>query len=411
MPTLLQINTVVNQGSTGRIAEEIGKTAIAAGWQSVIAHGRQTQHSASVTIQVGGNAQRYHHALATRLFDRHGLHSTWATRALIRRIRRLRPDVVHLHNIHGYYLNYKVLFQFFKEARIPLAWTLHDCWPFTGHCSYFDAADCDRWKNGCYSCPLLQTYPASWAIDRSRANWRDKQAAFTDVGEIKIVTPSRWLAAHASNSFLGAMPLYVIPYGIDVSAFQPGVGVSLDCEVKIGRRHLVLAVASQWDERKGLSDVLQLRQRLPVEKFVIVVVGANDRQIARFPSGIVGIGRTESLAELSGIYGAASVFVNPTLADNFPVTNLESLACGTPVVTYDSGGSSEAIDSATGSVVARGDVASLAAAVVRWAGADREKTRVACRKRAEKCFCRANQFTKYISLFEQMRNSRKRKKK
>jgi putative colanic acid biosynthesis glycosyltransferase len=399
VPTLLQINTVVNQGSTGRIAEAIGKTVLDAGWRSVIAHGLPALSSDSETIRVGNSLDRYRHALATRLFDRHGLQSRGPTRDLIKQINHIKPDVVHLHNIHGYYLNYPLLFDFLLSSNIPVSWTLHDCWAFTGHCAYFDEASCQRWLTGCHRCPLLHTYPTSWLSDRSLSNWTDKRVAFSSLPTIDIVTPSHWLARHAQASFLGTYPTRVIPLGIDVTQFYPHVDAEERWRHLFGHRHVVLAVASQWDARKGLTDVVALRSRLSQEEFAIAVVGVTRRQAHRFPAGIVAIQRTDTVRTLASLYSRATVFVNPTRADNFPVTNLEALACGTPVVTYAAGGSPEAADADTGTAIPIGDVNGMAAAIRHWACRDRASTRQACRSRAMDSFNQIRQYAAYLDLF------------
>lgn len=399
MPTLLQINTVVNQGSTGRITEAIGKAALAAGWRSIIAHGRPAPASASETICMGDPLHRYHHAIATRFLDRHGLHSCGPTRSLIRDIDRIKPDVVHLHNVHGYYLNYPILFDFLHTSGIPVSWTLHDCWPFTGHCAYFDMATCDRWLTGCHRCPLLHTYPASWFSDRSRLNWHEKRFAFTRLPKIDIVTPSHWLARHTRASFLSTFPIQVIPYGIDTDQFHPHTDAGARWHPLFGDRRVVLAVASQWDARKGLADVVALRSRLSSKDFAITVVGVTRRQARQLPEGIIPILRTDTVHTLASLYSRAHVFINPTRADNFPVTNLEALACGTPVVTYAAGGSPEAADAETGAAVPIGDVDGMATAIRHWANRDRLSTRQACRSRAVESFNQSQQYAAYMELF------------
>lgn len=409
MPTILQINTVVNQGSTGRIAEAIGKTALAAGWRSVIAHGRRAPSSASETICIGHSLHRYHHAMATRLFDRHGLHSRRPTRSLIREIERIQPDVVHLHNIHGYFVNYPILFDFLHTSGIPVSWTLHDCWAFTGHCAYFDTAACDRWLTGCHHCPLLHTYPASWLFDRSRISWYEKRSTFTKLPHIDIVTPSHWLARHARASFLGAFPIEVIPYGIDTDQFCPHTNAEARWRPLFRDRCVVLAVASQWDARKGLADVIALRSRLPPDEYAIAVVGMTHSQARQLPDGIIPMSRTDTVDTLASLYSRAHVFINPTRADNFPVTNLESLSCGTPVVTYAAGGSPEAADGETGEAVPIGDVDGMATAIRHWANRDRSTTRRACRDRAVKSFDQCRQYSSYMTLFREQCRIREEK--
>lgn len=402
MPTLVQINTVVNYTSTGRIAEGIGKATLAAGWRSVIAFGRHPGSSASETIDLRDRAGTAVHVLATRLADRQGLHSRRATGRLVRALEALRPDVIHLHNLHGYYLDYPLLFRYLRAAQRPVVWSLHDCWPFTGHCCYFDMAGCTKWIDGCHHCPLTHTYPAAILADRSAANWIDKRREFGDVPQMHLVAPSHWLAARAAESFLGRHPCDTIPYGIDLTAFRPLPDSDVLRRFPLGRRHLVLAVASEWDPRKGLDHVVALRPLLPRDAFDMAVVGVQGREAERLPAGILAIPRTDNTTELAALYSRATVFVNLTLADNFPVTNLESLACGTPVVTYDTGGSPEAVDAGTGAVVPRGDVAAAARAIERIARGDRTAMQARCRERAVTMFHLETQYERYVTLYRSL---------
>ena len=402
MPTLVQINTVVNYTSTGRIAEGIGRAALAAGWRSVIAFGRHPRPSASETIDLRDHAGTAVHVMATRLADRQGLHSRRATRRLVRELERLRPDVIHLHNLHGYYLDYPFLFGYLRSAQKPVVWSLHDCWPFTGHCCYFDVAGCSKWVDGCHHCPLIHTYPASILADRSAANWADKQVAFRDMPRLHLVTPSRWLAARVAESFLGRHPCDTIPYGIDLATFRPLADGDLLQRFPLGSRHLVLAVASEWDPRKGLDQVIALRPLLSRDAFDMAVVGVTRKEAERLPAGIVPILRTDSTDELAALYSRATVFVNLTLADNFPVTNLEALACGTPVVTYDTGGSPEAVDAGTGAVVARGDVVAAAREIERIAQGDRAAVRTRCQERAAALFRLETQYERFVTLYRSL---------
>jgi len=402
MPTLVQINTVVNYTSTGRITEGIGKAAIAAGWRSVIAFGRHLRPSASETIDLRDRLGTLVHVMATRLADRQGLHSRRATMRLLQALDRLRPDVIHLHNLHGYYLDYRLLFHYLRSIGRPVVWSLHDCWPFTGHCCYFDAAGCTRWVDGCHRCPLIRTYPASLFADRSVTNWLEKQLEFSDLPRLHLVTPSRWLAVQAARSFLGRHPCDTIPYGIDIDTFRPHGDVEILRRYPLERKHLVLAVASEWDPRKGLDHVVALRPLLSRDTFDMAIVGVNAKEAARLPDGVIPIRRTDSPTELATLYSRATVFVNLTLADNFPVTNLEALACGTPVVTYDSGGSPEAIDARTGAAVTRGDVAAAARAIEQIAAKDRGVIGRLCRERAEAMFRLETQYDRYVNLYRSL---------
>jgi glycosyltransferase involved in cell wall biosynthesis len=389
---ILQINTVANSGSTGRIAEEIGNIFIKNGHESYIAFGRGNRPSNSNLIKIGTQKDIYQHGLATLLFDKHGLASKNATKKFIRRIEEIKPDAIGLHNIHGYYLNYPVLFKFIKEKNIPVVWTFHDCWPFTGHCSYFESVGCEKWKTHCEKCPLTGNYPKA-LMDRSYQNFEDKQNAFSGVQDLKIITPSTWLAGLAKQSFLTSYPVEVIHNGVDLKTFKPKAKEIKDDD------HIILGVASTWDARKGLQDFIELRKILALDS-KIVLIGLSDKQIEQLPKGIQGIKRTENVEALVDWYNKASVFVNPTYVDNFPTTNLEALACGTPVVTYNTGGSPEAIDHQTGIVVDKGDVKALSEAVLTMV--KNEATVKACRERAEKYFNKEDRYKEYLSIYNQL---------
>jgi len=251
MRTLLQINSVVNSGSTGRIAEEIGQTAISQGWESYIAYGRNKRLSQSQLIKIGTDWDIKMHGLQTRLFDRHGLGSKSATQIFIKQIEAIKPDIIHLHNIHGYYLNIEVLFNFLASTQIPVLWTLHDCWPFTGHCVYFDFVGCKKWLTQCNNCPQTRTYPASFFLDRSTQNFNLKKELFTGVHNLTLVPVSQWLANLLRQSFLKNLPIQVINNGIDIETFKPVPSNNLRFKFKLQSKFIIIGVANIWSERKG----------------------------------------------------------------------------------------------------------------------------------------------------------------
>ena len=398
---VVQINTVANSGSTGRIAEEIGLRAIARGWESYVAYGRGTPQSASHLIRIGNDLDMRWHGLETRLLDNHGLSSRRATRAFVRRLREIKPDIVHLHNIHGYYLNYKILFDYLAEAGVPVVWTLHDCWSFTGHCSHFIFTKCDRWKTaGCSGCAQKKAYPGSAFLSRSAANFRDKKAAFCKPQNVTMVPVSHWMEGLLRESFLKGHKVHCICNGVDVKVFTaPDDRAALREKLGVGEgEKLVLGVSSVWNESKGLSDFALLREALPAG-YKMVLIGLKDEQISALPAGITGVGRTRNRQELAQWYGAADVFVNPTHADTFPTVNMESLACGTPVVTYaGTGGSEEQVDESTGSVVPEGDIQAMAAAIEDVVS--RPEMRTACRERALRLYNNEDRFSEYVDLYE-----------
>lgn len=396
MPTLVQINVTANWGSTGKIAEDIGNLAIAQGWQSYIGYSRGSTSSMSQLIHIGSKADMYLHSLQCRLFDNHGLCSKKATAIFIKTLEQLAPDLIHLHNIHGYYLNYPILFDWLKSWGGPVVWTLHDCWPFTGHCAHYDFIKCDKWRFQCENCEQLRSYPTSYFGDRSRKNYIAKKNAFIGLKNVTIVPVSNWLKNELSNSFLSEYPFCTIHNGIDTQIFHPMQTNKYNISPK-----KILGVASVWTERKGLNEFVKLRAMLPIDEYQIVLVGLTPKQIASLPNGINGIQRTANINQLVELYSSADVFVNPTLEDTFPTTNLESLACGTPVITYRTGGSPEAIDDNTGVVVDVQDIEALSDAIKNICS-QQTISSAACRMRAINEFDKNTSFRKYIELYNSM---------
>lgn len=398
---LLQINTTVNSGSTGRIAEEIGSLVMDKGNQSYIAAAFTNRPSRSEVMPVGSAFDRYKHGLKSRVLDQHGFGSVAATRQLLSKLREINPDILHLHNIHGYYLNVKILFNYLKEVQKPVVWTFHDCWPFTGHCSYFDAVNCFKWETQCHTCPNKKGYPATWVVDNSANNYRDKKAIFNGLSNLHIICPSHWLANHVKKSFLKNYPVSVVHNGIDLNVFKPSNADTILEKYGISGKKIILGVAGTWDKRKGLDDFIQLNTTLSPD-VLIVLVGLSDTQAKVLPGNIKAISRTENTGELAALYSAAAVFANPTWVDNFPTTNLEALACGTPVITYNTGGSPEAVDENTGIVVEKGDVAGLKVAVEEVLNRGKVFYRDNCRKRAESLYNKDDRFQDYIELYKKL---------
>ena len=400
MPTIFQICVEGNTGSTGRIAEEIGILAIQKGWNSFIAYGRFPRPSKSNLIRIGTDWDVYLHGLETRLFDRHCLGSKAATQNLVKQIEEIKPDIIHLHHLHGYYINIEILFDFLTNASIPVVWTFHDCWSITGHCAYFDFAECDKWKTGCNVCPEKREYPASFFIDRSTKNYHLKKALFTSVKKMVVVPVSDWLKNIVLNSFMQNIPVQIIHNGLDISVFKPqNNNWETREKLGIGGCLMLLGVASPWTRRKGLNDFIQLSKLLNEDE-VIVLVGLNETQLKQLPKNIIGFSKTENRQELIDLYSAADLFVNPTWEDNFPTTNLEALACGTPLVTYRTGGSIEAISSDTGFVTEKGDITELIKVIRNVKEKSKQSFSNACRKRAVELFNKDDRFKEYLDLYE-----------
>lgn len=394
---VLQINSVCGIGSTGRIATDIHNILIEQGHESYIAYGRDLPKNCDNAIRIGTKIDNYTHVAKTRVLDKHGFGSIKATIEFIDEVEELDPDIIHLHNIHGYYINIEILFNYLKEANKPVVWTLHDCWSFTGHCAYFDYACCNKWQKGCYKCPEKKSYPSSFVFDNSKKNYVSKKDIFTGVDNLTIVTPSNWLADLVKKSYLKEYSVKVINNGIDLDVFKPTKGNFKD-KYNLNNKYIILGVASAWDRRKGLKYFVELADKVSEDE-VIVLVGLTEKQINQIPKNIIGITRTNNVEELVDIYSSADVFVNPTLEDNYPTTNLESLACGTPVITFDTGGSPECIDSETGIVVEKGNLDALLLAI------NKIKSIVIDEKillRRSKLFDKTNRFNDYIDVYKSL---------
>lgn len=399
---VLHINTALVTDAPGRIAEEIGKVLISNGHESYIGYGRFTRPIASKSIKIGNKPDQLLHVLKTRLFDTHGFGSTSATEKFIYDIRQIDPDIIHLHNLHGYFLNVEVLFKYLKSAGKPIVWTLHDCWPFTGHCSHYDYVGCDRWKTKCYSCPNKNAYPTSWLLDNSTQNYFRKKGLFTGLDSMRIVAPSGWLANQVKESFLKDYPMEVLSNGVNLAIFKPHNEIdSIKERYGLKGKRLILGVASFWGRHKGLDDFIRLSSLIPGDT-TIALIGLNKKQQEGLPANIIGISRTENVDELAAFYSAADVFVNPTYVDTFPTTNLEALACGTPVVTYNTGGSPESLDQETGMVVEKGDLTGLSEAVKSILDQGKKHYAEKCIARAQLLYNKEECYLKYLDLYKKM---------
>ena len=411
MKRLLQINPVVRVStSTGRIMQEIGELAMRNGWESYVAYSKGRdgiRTCASHTIPVGNKWDTWMHGLETRLFDRHGLASVSATYDFIKQLKEISPDIVHIHNIHGYFLNYPVLFEYLSKSGIPVVWTVHDCWLYTGHCYYYSYIQCNKWESGCGDCSQKRKFPASWWLDRSARNYQDKQEAFTSMpyGKLTIVPVSDWIRGEMSRSFLKGYPFRVIHNGIDTEVFTVYGAEEVKRKYGWQGKHVLLGVASIWSEEKGLPDFIKLAQQLRDDE-MIVLVGVTEEQKSQLPQNVYGIRRTENIRELAQLYSAADVFVNPTWQDNYPTVNMEAIACGTPVVTYRTGGSVEAVTEDTGFIVEQGDVKGLldAVRVIEQYGKHYYADR--CRKYALANFRKEDRYADYLNLYEELRTNR-----
>lgn len=394
---VLQINSVCGYGSTGRIATDLYDVLEREGHECCIAYGRGIAPDGYKTIKIGNKFDFYSHVLKTRLLDLHGFGSTKATKNLIKKIEEYNPDIIQLHNIHGYYLNIEILFDYLSTKNTIVVWLLHDQWVFSGHSAYFELDS----KGGIPEGNLLDSqkkdYPQSWIRNNSVENYKKKKELFTKVSNLTIVTPSHWLLELTKKSFLSMYPGEVIHNGIDLNVFKPTKSSFREKNNLIDKK-IILGVSSIWEERKGLKYFEMLAEKLD-DKHKIVLVGIDDKTKKSLNNKIISINRTSNLRELVEIYSSADIFVNPTLEDNFPTTNLESLACGTPVVTYNTGGSSESIDAETGFAIPKGDIEKLYQCIIEVPD-DFDYSSRCVKKSLE--FDKNISYEKYVKLYEML---------
>lgn len=403
MKKLIQINTGVNIGSTGRLAEDIGNVAMSSGMTSYIAYGRDHRHSQSNEIKIGNRLSVLSDVLMTRLFDRHGHGAYWATKAFLRKLDLIEPDVIHLHNIHGYYLNYPLLFKYIAERDIPVIWSLHDCWCMTGHCSHFVRINCQKWMTGCFDCPLITRYPNSWFADASRRNYNEKKKLFNAVPRLIMAPTSEWLGGLLRKSFLGDKEIHVIPDGIDTTVFSPQIEKGGEIRKRLGLegKFVILATGTVWEDYKGIPEYRKLRKTLPSD-YAIVFVGMSAKDIERHKDSCEGIimqPRTESLAELAAYYSMADCVMSLSRMESFGLTPIEGYACGTPAIVNNATALPELITEKTGFVVNSNDIDDIKAKVLLMKKQGKDYYSQACRDLAISQYSKEFAYGKYLNLY------------
>lgn len=358
---VLFVNLVYAVGSTGKIITDMMEVLKRSGHDARALYGAGEKSDDPDAVRVSGKPGYYFHNAVSRFTDHAGLYSWAATRKLIREIRAFSPDVIHLHTLHGFYVNYEMLFRFLKQAGVPVIWTLHDCWAFTGHCTHFSQANCTQWQTLCRDCRLLCRYPHCYGRGDVTRNYLRKKAAFTGVTNLTLTTPSQWLADQAAHSFLRDYPCVVVPNGIDRAVFRPQPS-GLRAAYHLQDKKIVLGVANAWNARKGLPDMLALAEWLGAA-YQVVLIGLTERQLPHIPPNVLGLLRTADRTELARWYTAADVFVNPTYDETFGLTTVEAQACGTPAVVYATDGCPETLLTEDSVLVAQGDREALVRAV------------------------------------------------
>lgn len=403
----------LNEGSIGRTAEQLGQLVQSKGWSSFIAYSRFNLGSTSEVYRVDNKISTLFHAFITRMFDMCGYGSYFHTKLLVKKIKEYNPDLIHLHIFHNYDINIKVLFQFLAKADIPIVWTHHDCWGYTGHCAFYSKISCDKWKTGCDRCPLYKEYPSSWFFDFSSRNYNFKKKVFNLVPKknMVMVPVSEFVKKDMEQSFLKEYPIKRIYNAIDTDMFKPLDSYSEVCEkygIKKGST-ILSGFATSWTERKGLSDYFTLRQRLP-DSFVIMLVGVNDDLKNTLPEGIIGIKKTNTVQELVKLYNASKIILNLASEESFGKTTPEGLSCGVPGIVYNCTASPELVDEHTGVVVEKGDIDGVIDAISIILSWDPIQTKANCRKRVMELFDTKNNWNEYINLYESMINKHRNDK-
>lgn len=394
---ILEINTVTN-GSTGKIMMQIANISNANGNSVITSCGyyrNKTLKTSNTHYQIGCYISKAIDITLSKMTGLSGVFSILPTACFLSRVKKFRPDIIHIHNLHGWYINLPMLFNCIKKHNIRVVWTLHDCWAFTGQCPHFTLAKCDKWKTGCHQCPQYREYPQAY-VDRTKTMYRLKKKWFTGVQNLTIITPSQWLAGLVKQSYLKDSPVRVINNGIDLSIFKPTPSNFRERH-NLHNKFIVLGIAFGWGKRKGLDVFIELSKRLDNDKYKIVLVGTSDKLDELLPKNILSIHRTQNQAELAEIYTAADVFANPTREEVFGLVNAEALACGTPVLTFRTGGSPEIPDETCGSVVDCDDIDAMELEIIRISEIH-PYSRQSCLERA-KSFDMNEKFEEYINLY------------
>lgn len=390
---IVQINCVCGNGSTGKICVELSELLTTHNIENYIFYSLgKSDHPLSENYMSFFDVKLQ--SLKSKVFGNYGFQAKLATKRLIKKLDKISPDIIHLHNLHSHNIHLEVLFSYLKVKKIKIYWTFHDCWAFTGYCPHYDMIGCNKWKSeGCHNCQQKKDF--SWFVDRSKYLFEKKKELLADL-DLTIITPSNWLANEVKRSFLKNYDVKVINNGIDLSIFKP-IESKFKTDYNLEKKFVVLGVAFDWGIRKGLDVFIELSRCLD-DRFKIILVGTDKNIDKQLPNNIISINRTKNQLELAEIYSAADVFVNPTREEVLGLTNIEALACGTPVITFNTGGSPECIDETCGYIVEKNDIDAMKKRIIDVC-LKKEFSELNCQKKA-KTFDMYKNFDKYIELYE-----------
>lgn len=400
---ILHINTTLNTSATGRIAVQIGEISRKKGIEVYFSFSgrKSTNESFLNTLQIGSKLDFYIHAIISRIFDKHGFGSKRATNVFLNDIDNIKPDIIHLHNLHGYYINVEVLFNYLSCKKIPVVWSLHDCWSFTGHCSHFEYINCQKWQEKCFECPQKDQYPSSILMDNSENNYNQKKLLFNSLDNLTIVPVSNWLQSKLKNSFLGNFPSRVIHNGIDLEVFKPNFCNNTLNKFNPQGKVILLGVASKWSKKKGFYEFIKL-SRLLDKKYLVILIGKTTHLNLKVPKNIKLISKTQNQQELAKLYSIANIFLNLSLEETYPTTNMESIACGTPVITYKTGGSPESVRD-NDLCVKQGDLVTLLERINELSKKNEfQNLSISLRSIAKDKFDKDTNFVEYVSLYNRI---------
>jgi len=398
---ILYINESLNTGSTGHIVEQLGLAALERGYECLVAHGARYVHPTMLPHYCfSSKMTEYTHGLLSLLYNAHGLGSKMATHRLIRHISQWKPDIIHLHNIHGYYINYPILFDFLRSANIPVVWTLHDCWTVTGRCAHFTASGCSQWQTQCVHCPNYSDYPRSLTTRNTATNYETKKRTFVGLSNLTIVPVSNWLGDIIARSFLQDYPCDVIQNGIDTSLFRPLVS-AWRSRWKARNKTVILGVASQWTSAKGWNDWMRLAHNLD-NRYRIVLVGVSDTQKRQLPDNCFGIKRTDATDELVRIYSAADIYINLAHQEAFGLTLMEAMACGTPCISYRTTAIPEITSPDVCTMVEVGDIDAVIQAIHQAERQFKKQCQETCIQHVTTRFNQQDKINQYLNLYTKL---------
>lgn len=392
---IVQINQTFNWGSTGKIMYELNNVIEESKNDSFMVSAYASDDYSNNLLCINKNIfwSVRKDLMISRLTGENGYRYKKITNIILRWIASKKPDIIHLHNIHGDWLNLKMLFDFLKRSKIPVVWTLHDCWAFTGRCSHFELCKCNKWKTKCHDCSNKRVYPITYFFDKSSRMYLDKKEWFTSLDNMTIVTPSNWLAEYVKQSFLSKYPIRVIPNGINTEVFTQQKNISKYYKGLYGK-FIILGVANSWDRMKGFDDFLNLDTIIDHDRYHIVMVGLNKKQLNNLPKTITGISKTNNQIELAELYSGANVYINLTYQDNYPTTNIEAQCCGIPCITYRTGGSPESINDPL-NIIDQGDIAKVYKRIIEICNSPKSRISIENNKKFDKQNC----FLHYINLY------------